>query len=138
MESVGRIAVRTPGGPGAHARTIDPRGSIGGLGPVLVGGPATVADALERWVDEGGIDGFNLAYAVTPGSVTDFIDHVVPELRRRGRVQERYRPGVFRQKLNGGADAFAVAPHPAASFRGSLAGGRSVADGTARSNFASG
>ena len=37
---------------------------IGGIGPVLVGTPATVADRLERWIDEAGIDGFNLAYAV--------------------------------------------------------------------------
>ena len=27
--------------------------TIGGLGPVLVGGPQKVADELERWVDEG-------------------------------------------------------------------------------------
>lgn len=58
--------------------------SIGGLGPGLVGGPKKVADELERWVDEGGVDGFNLAYAVTPASTTDFIDFVVPELRKRG------------------------------------------------------
>ena len=54
-----------------------------GFGAVKAAAVA-VADALEAWVDEGGVDGFNLAYAVTPASTTDFIDFVVPELRKRG------------------------------------------------------
>ncbi len=109
--------------------------SIGGLGPVLVGGPQTVADELERWVDDGGLDGFNLAYAVTPASVTDFIDHVVPELQRRGRAQTCYRAGTFRQKLMGSPDGHPEATHPAASFRGAYAGKESIADRTIHSNF---
>lgn len=32
---------------------------IGGNGPVLVGTPAQVADGLEIWIDEAGVDGFN-------------------------------------------------------------------------------
>ena len=108
---------------------------IGGLGPVLVGGPETVANMLERWVDEGGIDGFNLAYAVTPGSTIDFIDYVVPELRRRGRAQSSYEPGTFRQKLVGTSDGHVEATHPAAQFRGAYVGKESVADKTKPSNF---
>ncbi len=110
--------------------------SIGGLGPVLVGGPQKVADMLERWVDEGGIDGFNLAYAVTPGTVTDFIDYVVPELQRRGRAQTSYEPGNFRQKLIGTVDGRVERTHPAAAFHGAYAGRESVADKTTDSNFA--
>jgi FMN-dependent oxidoreductase (nitrilotriacetate monooxygenase family) len=34
---------------------------IGGIGPVLVGGPETITDELEGWVRDTGIDGFNLA-----------------------------------------------------------------------------
>lgn len=33
--------------------------SIGGNGPLLVGTPAQVADALEAWVNEADVDGFN-------------------------------------------------------------------------------
>ena len=110
--------------------------SIGGLGPVLVGGPQKVADMLERWVDEGGIDGFNLAYAVTPGTVTDFIDYIVPELQRRGRAQTSYAPGNFRQKLIGTTDGRVESTHPAAAFHGAYAGRESVADKTTDSNFA--
>jgi dimethyl-sulfide monooxygenase len=126
---------------GDHGRTWTVRDvikdrSIGGLGPVLVGGPQKVADMLERWVDEGGIDGFNLAYAVTPGTVTDFIDYIVPELQRRGRAQKSYAPGNFRQKLIGTADGRVEPTHPAAAFHGAYAGRESVADKTTDSNFA--
>lgn len=33
--------------------------SIGGNGPVLVGTPSQVADSLETWYDEAGVNGFN-------------------------------------------------------------------------------
>lgn len=109
---------------------------IGGLGPVLVGGPKKVADELERWVDEGGIDGFNLAYAVTPGTTTDFIDYVVPELRKRGRVQTSYKNGTFRDKLVGTNDGMVEQSHPAAKYRGAYAGKESVASSTTASKHA--
>lgn len=109
--------------------------SIGGLGPCLVGGPTKIADEMEKWCDEGGIDGFNLAYAITPGSTTDFINYVVPELRARGRVQTAYNPGTMRQKLHGSDSSYAQTPHPAASFRGSYAGKESVDDNTHSSPF---
>jgi FMN-dependent oxidoreductase (nitrilotriacetate monooxygenase family) len=60
--------------------------ALGGRGPILTGSGATVADELERWADEADVDGFNLAHVVTPGTFEDFIEHVVPELRRRGRI----------------------------------------------------
>ena len=52
---------------GAKSWTIDELaawGGIGGMGPVFVGSAATVADILQTWVEETGVDGFNLAYAV--------------------------------------------------------------------------
>lgn len=109
---------------------------IGGLGPVLVGGPEKVADEMERWVDEGGIDGFNLAYAVTPGSTTDFIDFVVPVLQARGRAQTSYKPGTLRQKLVGTPDGRVEKTHPANQFHEAYKGKASVADKTQPSPFA--
>ncbi|GAB3435963.1 LLM class flavin-dependent oxidoreductase [Giesbergeria sinuosa] len=102
--------------------------SIGGLGPVVVGGPQKVADELERWVDEGGVDGFNLAYAITPASTTDFIDFVVPELRKRGRAQTGYAPGTLREKLLGDKDGKTRDSHPATHWRKHYIGKESVAD----------
>jgi hypothetical protein len=83
---------------------------------VFVGSPATVADQLERSVEESGVDGFNLAYAVFPESFTDFIDMVIPELQRRGRYETAYAPGTMRQKLYG-KDARLPSSHPAAAYR---------------------
>jgi alkanesulfonate monooxygenase len=76
--------------------------SIGGIGPVIVGSPATVAEQLEAWIDETDIDGFNLAFAVRPETFADVSDLLVPELQRRGRYKKAYRPGTLREKLFGG------------------------------------
>ena len=90
--------------------------AIGGIGPVIVGGPERVCDALQSWVEDTGVDGINLAYAVTPESFSDFVEFVVPELQRRGLHQTEYRPGTLREKLFGAGPRLA-APHPAAGYR---------------------
>jgi FMN-dependent oxidoreductase (nitrilotriacetate monooxygenase family) len=102
---------------------------IGGIGPVIVGSPSTVADELERWVDVAGIDGFNLAYVVTPGTFEDFVDLAVPELRRRGRVWEEYEGATLREYLQGPGSARVKDSHPAAAYRGAYTGSPSAADG---------
>ena len=58
--------------------------------PVVTGTPEQVADELERWVDVGGVSGFNLIPVDQPGSVQDFVDLVVPELQKRGRFRTAY------------------------------------------------
>jgi FMN-dependent oxidoreductase (nitrilotriacetate monooxygenase family) len=72
---------------------------LGGRGPVLVGDPAQIADQLEAWQDDTGIDGFNLAFAVAHESMRDVVDLIVPELQRRGRYREEYTPGTLREKV---------------------------------------
>ncbi|RSL75702.1 hypothetical protein CEP51_010620 [Fusarium floridanum] len=62
--------------------------SIGGLAPFAVGSPQTVADEMERWINEADVDGFNLVAVVTPGSFEDVVELLVPELRRRGLYPE--------------------------------------------------
>lgn len=89
---------------------------IGGYGPLSVGSPESVADELEAWVEETGVDGFNLAYAVTPETFEAVVDLLVPELTRRGRYKSEYRSGSLRQKLFGAGDRLAV-PHPGAGYR---------------------
>lgn len=74
---------------------------LGGRGPVIVGDAAQVADELERWVEATGIDGFNLAYAVAHESMRDVVEHVVPELQRRGRYRREYAGGTLREQLFG-------------------------------------
>ena len=62
-------------------------------GPVFVGSPSTVADILQDWVEETDVDGFNLAYAVTPETFEDVVEHLVPELQKRGVYPQAYSPG---------------------------------------------
>lgn len=111
------------------------RRSIGGLGPVLVGGPARVADELERWVETGGVDGFNLAYAITPGSFADVIDFVVPELKKRGRLRDGYAATTLRENLLDTDSPLIAASHPAARYRGAFKEQQSAAQGTLPSQF---
>lgn len=77
--------------------------AVGGRGPVLVGSPATVADELERWCAEADVDGFNLAYATSPGTYVDVVELLVPELRARGRMADDVGPVTLRERLGGGA-----------------------------------
>lgn len=109
--------------------------SIGGLGPVLVGGPKTVADEMERWVDVGGIDGFNLAYAITPGTFEDLVEFIVPELQRRGRVRTSYEGDTLRENLLDGTSPYAADDHPAARYRGAFKTGANATDHTKPSKF---
>lgn len=85
---------------------------IGGDGPVIVGSAASVADALESIVEETGVSGFNLAGAVQPETLEGVVEHLVPELQRRGRFKREYAPGTLREKL-GGAGARPAGDHPA-------------------------
>jgi len=72
---------------------------LGGRGPVITGDAKQVASELESWVDETGIDGFNLTFALAHETVRDVVAHVVPELQRRGRYRSEYPQGTLRSKL---------------------------------------
>ncbi|MFT3671190.1 LLM class flavin-dependent oxidoreductase [Aestuariivirga sp.] len=93
--------------------------SIGGVGPVFVGSPQRVADALEDWVEQTGVDGFNLTFAVRPETHESIVDLIVPELQRRGRYKTSYAQGTLRQKLFG-AGAHPDPRHPAGKNRAGL------------------
>ena len=79
-------------------RVVAEKASIGGLGHVAVGSPATVADDMEKWIEEGDLDGFNIAYVTTPGSFEDVVELLIPELRRRGIYKDDL-PGPGEQNL---------------------------------------
>ncbi|WP_085994229.1 LLM class flavin-dependent oxidoreductase [Oceanobacillus senegalensis] len=74
---------------------------VGGIGPVAVGTPERIADTMEQWVNEAGVDGFNITYAVTPGTFEEFVDQVVPVLQERGLVQKEYEGNTMRANLTG-------------------------------------
>ena len=97
-------------------RDIAAWGGIGGMGPLLVGSGESIADQLLEWANDTDVDGFNLAYAVTPGTFTDVIEHVVPALEARGAYDREYVPGTLRHKLFGKGDLLPD-HHRGASFR---------------------
>lgn len=89
---------------------------LGGRYPLIIGSGAAVAEQLIRWIDETGIDGFNLTRTVAPESHQDFIRYVIPELQQRGRYKTSYSEGSLRHKLFQQGDHLAD-HHPVQQFR---------------------
>ena len=84
----------------------------------IVGTPETIADQLELWRDAG-IDGINVINATIPGSYEEFIDQVMPVLRKRGLARNKHgEPGTLRRTLFG-TDRLSER-HPAAKYRGAF------------------
>ncbi|WP_085702748.1 LLM class flavin-dependent oxidoreductase [Pseudomonas sp. B15(2017)] len=90
--------------------------ALGGRYITVVGSPQQVADELESWIAETGLDGFNLTRIVTPESYVDFIDLVIPELQRRGSYKTAYDTGSLREKLFHG-EAHLPQQHTGAHYR---------------------
>ncbi|OZI35989.1 nitrilotriacetate monooxygenase [Bordetella genomosp. 1] len=65
----------------------------------VIGTPQTIADQLQQWFEEGGADGFNIMAPWFPGGLTDFIELVLPELRRRGLFRTEYQGRTLREHL---------------------------------------
>ncbi len=97
-------------------RDIARLGAIGGLGPFIVGSGSEIADTLQEWVEETDVDGFNLAYAITPGTFEDVVEFVIPELRKRGVYPGSYVDGTLRNKLHGRGDRLPE-EHKGAGYR---------------------
>jgi FMN-dependent oxidoreductase (nitrilotriacetate monooxygenase family) len=84
----------------------------------VAGTPTVVADEIERWLDEDGIDGINLRQYLSFETARDFIELVVPELRRRGRFRESYRDGeTLRERLFGAGRARLPDDHYGGRYR---------------------
>ena len=71
-----------------------PRGHL-----LTIGTPSQIADVMEHWFLNGAADGFNVMPAWLPGSLTDFVDMVIPELQRRGLFRTEYEGKTLRQNL---------------------------------------
>ncbi|HAV3309026.1 TPA: LLM class flavin-dependent oxidoreductase [Acinetobacter baumannii] len=90
--------------------------SLGGNGPVLVGSAETVSDALQQWVEDTDVDGFNLAYILAHQTFADVVEFIVPELQKRGVYQTSYAQGTLREKLFG-AGPYLPENHRGAKYR---------------------
>lgn len=70
----------------------------GGRGHRTIAGTAKqVTDELEAWFTNGAADGFNIMPQLMNGGLDDFLDQVVPELRRRGLFRTEYSGSTLRE-----------------------------------------
>ena len=83
-----------------------------------VGTPEVVADAIEGWLDDVGIDGINLLQYHSYDTARDFIELVVPVLRARGRLRASYDANEsLRDRIFGAGDRL-PGRHPGTRYRG--------------------
>lgn len=70
------------------------------IGNGVTGSAERVADTLEEWIREEAADGFVLMFPMLPTGLEDFVDLVVPELRKRGLFREEYESAQLRGNLH--------------------------------------
>jgi FMN-dependent oxidoreductase (nitrilotriacetate monooxygenase family) len=68
-----------------------------------IGTPVEIADTMEEWFTTGAADGFIIQPPYTPGAAEDFVQMVLPELRRRGLFRSAYEGTMLRENLGLGA-----------------------------------
>ena len=66
---------------------------------VIKGTAKDAADQMEDWFRNEAADGFNILPPLIPGDLEDFVDDVIPELRRRGLFREDYEGNTLREHL---------------------------------------
>jgi alkanesulfonate monooxygenase SsuD/methylene tetrahydromethanopterin reductase-like flavin-dependent oxidoreductase (luciferase family) len=76
--------------------TITGRGAVD---QAVVGSAREIADHLESYIASGACDGFVIAATHVPGAYADFVEHVVPELQRRGLFHQDYEGQTLRENL---------------------------------------
>jgi FMN-dependent oxidoreductase (nitrilotriacetate monooxygenase family) len=81
----------------------------------LIGTPTQIADELEERFVKGGADGFNIMPPTVPGGLDDFIELVLPELRRRGLFRTEYEGRTLRENLGLPFPKHVAAGHTAAA-----------------------
>ena len=89
---------------------------LGSRNPAIVGSAEEVADDLIAGVEETDIDGFNLSRIVTPESLEDFVDLVVPILQERGAYKRDYLPRHLAREAVRPVAAAAI-HHPVGAYR---------------------
>ncbi|WP_204259711.1 LLM class flavin-dependent oxidoreductase [Lichenicola cladoniae] len=84
----------------------------------VAGTPDVIADRIEIWLDQDGIDGINLRQYLSFETMRDFVELVVPELRRRGRYRTSYTDGeTLRERMFGTGQPRLPAEHFGARYR---------------------
>ncbi|MGY4230333.1 FMN-dependent oxidoreductase (nitrilotriacetate monooxygenase family) [Bradyrhizobium sp. USDA 4503] len=66
---------------------------------MVVGTPDEIASVMVDTFDQHAADGFNVIPAIFPDGLRDFVELVVPELRRRGKFRSGYSGETLRENL---------------------------------------
>jgi long-chain alkane monooxygenase len=99
---------------------LDEQGTLSSRPFFVAGTPEQVADTIEGWLDDVGIDGINLTQYHSFDTAKEFIELVIPELRARGRFpQEQPAAQTLRDRIFGAGDRLPDS-HPGTRYRGGV------------------
>ena len=121
-ETNGLTSYVVKGGPGSEPLTAgDVRRKFSsvtrGTDLVFVGTPESVAAQIEEHSSVSGLDGYMINPLITPGSLNDFAELVVPELAKRGLYDTDPKSGTFRSRLRADGADLLDATHAGARYR---------------------
>lgn len=78
---------------------------------LFIGTPESVADQIQQHAAESGLDGYMLNPLISPGSLNDFAELIVPGLATRGLYDLTPQEGTLRSRLRAdGSDRLPVVP----------------------------
>lgn len=73
--------------------------TVNGWGASVTGTPEQIADEIEDWFSSHASDGFVLGDSGLPGQLEDFVEEVIPLLRKRGLFRHEYTGSTLRSHL---------------------------------------
>jgi len=100
-DGIRSLAQGLRGGEGWTVRKLKDSMTLGGRFTPVIGDPYAIADEMALTSEALDLDGFNLVRTVSPESIEDFVDLVVPVLQERGLFKADYAEGTLRRKLFG-------------------------------------
>jgi alkanesulfonate monooxygenase SsuD/methylene tetrahydromethanopterin reductase-like flavin-dependent oxidoreductase (luciferase family) len=68
-------------------------------GLAFVGTVESVADEMQKWLEENASDGFTVVFPFLPQGLDDVAERLVPELQRRGIFRTDYEGSTLREHL---------------------------------------
>src|SRR5579875_2911150 len=84
---------------------------------IIVGTPEEAADELCAAAQEASLDGYLVTPLVQPRATQDFIEQVLPLLRRRGVARDDYEEDTLRERILGPGHVKLADDHPGARYR---------------------